>query len=350
MKDTHTVVFDIGGTWFRSGMYTAGTGLTNQSKTPAYNYKNTPHDSITQLQLKLVDYLTKQVRSFRSTRIDIKGASISMGAALDDRTGEILNSGPLWGPNCEPFDLLGYLRKRMPEVDWLIINDVSAALLRHVNDSEYRKARRVNLITVSSGIACRTYDQKGQYIPLNADGIQGEIGHIPIHFSLFGEFITETCDCGGANHLNAFVSGRGITKILLRLSAFGTSSIKDSELLNRLQGLSEMELNKTFFSMLNASNPDALKILDEVTFPIAEMIIRTLTIDAEVEKIIMTGGVVHAAEKHYIESLLRNLEKIGLYQVPSPATFFRKTVTLGVDDDNSGLLGAAIAYENRMPK
>lgn len=350
MKDTHMAVFDIGGTWFRSGVYAKGTGLTNQSKTPAYNYKNTPHDSVIQLQLKLVDYLTEQVRSFKNAKLDIKGASISMGAALNGHTGEILNSGPLWGPNCEPFDLLGHLQKRMPEVDWLVINDVSAALLRHVNDSEYRKAKRVNLITVSSGIACRTYDQKGRYIPLNTDGIQGEIGHIPIHFSLFGEPIAETCDCGGTNHLNAFVSGRGIARILLRLSTSESSFIKDSELFNRLQGLSEAELNNTFFDALNADDPDALKVLDEVTFPIAEMIISTLTIDAEVEKIIMTGGVVHAAERHYTESLLRNLEKIGLYQISSPATFFRKTVTVGVDDDNSGLLGAAIAYENRLLK
>lgn len=347
VKYTNIAVFDIGGTWFRSGVYAANSDLTQLSKAPAYSYKNTPYDKVLELQLKLVDYLVEQVRSYQSKSINIQGASISMGAALNGHTGEILNSGPLWGPECEPFDLLGQLQKQMPEIDWLIINDVSAALLRHVNDTEYKKAKRTNLITVSSGIACRTYDQKDQYVPLNEDGIQGEIGHIPIHFSLFGEIITENCDCGGANHLNAFVSGRGITKILHRLSASETSPIKDSRLFNQLHDLKEADLNKAFFDLLNIGDPEAVKILDQVTFPLAEMIINTLTIDAEIEKIIMTGGVVHAAEGHYMKSLLTNLEKIGLYQNSNPITFFKKTVKLGVNDDNSGLIGAAIAFENR---
>lgn len=347
MKDTNIAVFDIGGTWFRSGLYAEGSGLINLSKAPAYNYRNTPYDKVLELQLKLVDYLTEQVRSYKNNRIGIKGASISMGAALNGHTGEILNSGPLWGPECEPFDLLGHLQKQMPEIDWLIINDVSAALLRHVNDSEYKDAKRVNLITVSSGIACRTYDKEGRYIPLNADGIQGEVGHIPIHFSLFDETINENCDCGGANHLNAFVSGRGIAKILRRLSSQETSRLKDSQLFKQLQGLEETNLNKVFFEMLNKDDPEAIKVLDQVTFPIAETIINTLTIDAEVEKIIMTGGVVHAAEEHYMKSLLANLDKIGLYQSSDPGNIFNKTVKLGVNDDNSGLLGAAIAFENK---
>lgn len=347
MKESNIAVFDIGGTWFRSGVYTKESGLTQLSKAPAYNYKNTPYDNVVELQLKLVDYLTEEVRSYQDKNLDIKGASISMGAALNGHTGEILNSGPLWGPECEPFDLLKQLQEKMPEIDWLVINDVSAALLRHVNDPKFENAKRVNLITVSSGIACRTYDQKGRYVPLNKDGIQGEIGHIPIHFSLFGEIITEDCDCGGANHLNAFVSGRGITKILHRLSTSATSPIKDSQLIKRLSGLEEADLNKVFFDMLNAGDPEAAKVLDQVTLPIAEMIIYMLTIDAEIEKIIMTGGVVHAAEELYMKSLLANLEKVGLYQTSNPSNFFKETVKLGVNDDNSGLLGAAIAFENR---
>ncbi len=347
MKDSNIAVFDIGGTWFRSGVYIKGSDLAELSKAPAYNYKNTPYDKVVELQLKLVDYLVEQVQSYQSKGIDIQGASISMGAALNGHTGEILNSGPLWGPECEPFDLLEQLQKRMPEINWLVINDVSAALLRHVNDPEYQKAKRVNLITVSSGIACRTYDQKGHYVPLNKDGIQGEIGHIPIHFSLFGEIITEDCDCGGANHLNAFVSGRGITKILRRLLNSKTSPISDTHLFNKLQNLEETELNKAFFDVLNEDDPEAVKVLDQVTFPIAEMIINTFTIDAEVEKVIMTGGVVHAAEDRYMKSLLVNLEKIGLYQTTDQTAFFKDAVRLGVNDDNSGLLGAAIAFENK---
>lgn len=313
-------VFDIGGTWFRSGVYSKSSGLALMSKVPAVNYKNTSYKQALELQLKLVDYLAGQIKYFREQHITVDAAVISMGAALNGHTGMILNSGPLWGPACKPFDLLKHLRPKMPDVDWMVINDVSAALLRHVDEPRFAQARRVSLITVSSGIACRTYDRSHRCIPLNKDGIQGEIGHIPINFSLGGQTIRKRCDCGKMNHLNAFSSGRGIAN--LRYSGH-------------------------FFEDVNAGKQAAIDLLNAVTYPLADMIIHMLTIDSEIEKIILTGGVVHSIEKAYIRSLTANLKKIGMYQVSDPSLFFKEIITLGVDDDRSGLLGAAIAYENR---
>jgi glucokinase len=294
-----------------------------------------------------VDFLVEKVKQFQHQDASLSAASISMGAALNDHTGEILNSGPLWGPDCQKFDLLGHLRKRKPDVNWVVVNDVSAALLRFANNPQYAQCRRINLITVSSGIACRTLDQSKSYIPVNKDGIQGEIGHIPIEFSLLNQPLTEICDCGGKNHLNAFSSGRGITKILHTfLSKSHPSSLFQKQLMAVRDN--DHELTSTFFSLVKADDPTAIRILDAVTYPIAKMITHMLTIDAEIEKIIMTGGVVHAIEKHYMHSLLKNLGEIGLYQVSSPEAFFKKTLTLGINDDDSGLIGAAIAYDNKI--
>lgn len=328
-KDDNAIaVFDIGGTWFRSGIYTKSEGLRLLSKQSAYNYKNTPYKNVSELQNKLVDYLTQQLQHFQSQNLNISAASISMGAALNGHTGEILNSGPLWGPDCERFDLLAVLQKRMPEIEWMVINDVSAALLRYAVRPQNAHLKRMSLITISSGIACRTYERERSHIPLNEAGIQGEIGHIPIRFTVLGKSLDETCDCGGANHLNAFSSGRGIEKVL---HAIGDEENPPSH----------------FFDAVKTNDDLALKVLDAVTFPIADMMIHMLTIDPEIEKIVMTGGVVHSIERQYIQSLLKNLEQIGLYQVPNQPAFFRKVIEVGVNDDNSGLLGAAIAYANR---
>lgn len=329
IKDKEAVaVFDIGGTWFRSGLHTKAKGLTLLSKQPAYNYKNTAHKNVLELQNKLVDYLVQQVEYFHNHNPNTFAASISMGAALNGHTGEILNSGPLWGPACEKFDLLAALRERLPDIEWMAINDVSAALLRHVDSPQNIHLKRINLITVSSGIACRTYERDRKCIPLNEVGIQGEIGHIPIKFTVFDKTLKEICDCGGANHLNAFSSGRGIENVVRDIG-------------------SQDNPHRHFSDAVKANDVFALEILDAVTFPIADMIIHMLTIDPEIEKIVMTGGVVHSIERQYIQSLLKNLEQIGLYQVPDQPTFFRKIIELGLNDDNSGLLGAAIAYENR---
>lgn len=92
------IVFDIGGTWFRFGLYSINNRLISSSKTKAINYLNTPHKTALELQKKYSD-------------LNLKNVSISMGAALNAHNGLILNSGPLWGPQCKPFNLKFYLEK-----------------------------------------------------------------------------------------------------------------------------------------------------------------------------------------------------------------------------------------------
>jgi predicted NBD/HSP70 family sugar kinase len=327
MKSQPLAVFDIGGTWFRSGIYVHTNEIKSLRKQSAYNYKNTSHKEATELQEKLAVYLNSRFQQLRKQMPQITAAVVSMGAAVNGHTGKILNSGPLWGPECKPFDLLSRLRREAPDIDWLIINDVSAALLRYTKSMRKVDYKRVCLVTVSTGIACRTYDKARDYIPLNRAGIQGEIGHIPIHLSLFNQPIDEICDCGGKNHLNAFCSGRGIENIIQR------SDIPYQDL-------------DQFFAAVRTGEGSALGILHAITLPIAQMIVSILTIDPEIEKIIITGGVVHRIEQQYLESLLSSLNETGIYQIANHDTFFRNVVEIGSNDDNSGLLGAAFAYEN----
>lgn len=327
MQSQYIMVFDIGGTWFRSAVYAPSGELQAVSKQPAYNYKNTAYQKVSELQNKLVAFLIAQVQYFHGQYLGTTIASISMGAALNGHTGEVLNSGPLWGPDCEKFDLLAALKSNMPTIEWFIINDVSAALLRYVDEKRNLGLKRLCLLTVSSGIACRTYDRDRNYFPLNTAGLQGEIGHIPIQFSISDNSLREICDCGGLNHLNAYCSGRGIENVLRDIHADYDSPMH-------------------FFENVRGGNQLALEILDALTYPIAQMLLYMLTIDAEIEKIIMTGGVIHSMETQYLKSVLKNLQAIGLYQMPSQSKFFKDILEIGNSDDNSGLLGAAKAYEH----
>lgn len=343
-------VFDIGGTWFRSGIYTPSEGLVHISKVRAYNYENTQYNNINDLQLKLVDYLVKRMRILQDRyAIELRAASIAIGAAVNGLTGQILNSGPLWGPQCEQFDLLGQLRSKASEIDWLVVNDVSAALLRHTTLAKYADCKRINLMTVSSGIACRTFDRRLGYIPLDTtNGLQGEVGHMPINFTFFEEVLHESCDCGGIDHLNAFSSGNGIGKLLCRIA----NSFKDSLFLKALSSdrVEYRELYPLYLKAIKEKDALAVNILNATTYPLAQVVVQMLTIDPEIDKILMTGGVVHSIEQEYIESLLQNLYKMGMYQVTDPHNFFKKRIELGIGDDNSGLIGAAIAYEKTISR
>jgi 2-epi-5-epi-valiolone 7-kinase len=289
---------------------------------------------------------------------NIKMVGISMGAALNAHTKLILDSAPLWGDNSSPVDLLSMLRERNNDLTWTIINDVTAALLRYIVEFENSDILKTCLITISTGIACRTYDAKSNKIPVDRQhGIQGEIGHLPINFKYENRSVDLRCDCGVLNHLSAFCSGRGILKILRLLAKRYQQKFRSSILGNLTDGNVQQLTFEHFATAINGHDLFAMSILDSVTQPIAKKLIDLWTFDPEVERVILTGGVIYTLDNYYLESLIKNLQAIGLYQVSKcDDSFFRQRILIGMHDDESGLIGAAfsvnlqLAYSQLYPK
>jgi glucokinase len=340
------IVFDIGGTWFRSGILTAEDSLANVTRQPAINYKNTPYDSITQLQQALINYLVDNVHRlseiFPAKKIEMVG--VSLGAAMNAHTGLVLNSGPLWGPDCLPFDLLPALLEREPLMQWTVVNDITAALMREALKPEYKGLSKIMLLTVSTGIGSRIYDMRLQIVPVDrVHGVQGEIGHLPIDFMYDGHPVELKCDCGGANHINAFCSGRGIEALILHLATLRTKEVRASMLSEINPAESNGQVFQRFLQALNQRDAFAASILDAITKPIANLLLHALTFDPEVEAIVLTGGVVHSMGERYIKSLLKHLDDFGMYQITAhDPDFFSRRIRMAEADDNSGLVGAGI--------
>lgn len=336
--ENNVIVFDIGGTWFR-GAVLVNDSVRFKSKTEAINFKNYPEKSIEELQEGLIQFFINETINL-SEKAGIKGnitVGISMGAALNGYTGEILNSGPLWGTKSKPLNLLQALYSKRDAINWVVLNDVTAGLVRHVSKLDKDNSSRVMLITVSTGIAARTFDKKTNEIPLTQEhGLQGEIGHIPLHFSFRNETIELFCDCGGKNHLNAFSSGRGIENVLESLSNIYPNEYSESL-------LSKGHVNASFENFIFAVQKNdtfALEILDAITFPLAQILINAFTIDASIDLVLLTGGVIHSLNDIYIDSLLKNLTIIGFYQITDKdPNFFKKRIKI-VPDDDAGLIGA----------
>lgn len=344
------IVFDIGGTWFRRAVLTPAGELVALTRRAAINYKNTPHSTVHSLQGGLVDYIANEVHRLRAElpREELRLVGISMGAALNAHTGLILNSGPLWGPACEPFDLLAALRKREPGIEWTIVNDITAALLRYARLYERDSLSKLLLVTVSTGIGCRVYDARSQTVPVDRlYGLQGEIGHLPIAFEYKGRPIELQCDCGGLNHMNAFCSGRGIEALIRVLATLYAQDSQASLLLDAVQGVPEHLRFEHFAKAVADDDAFARDILDSVTLPLARMLLNLFTLDPEVERVILAGGAVHTLGEKYLNSLLSHLDAIGLYQISQrDPSFFRRQIWLGLPDDNAGLFGAAIAAKS----
>jgi 3-dehydroquinate synthetase/predicted NBD/HSP70 family sugar kinase len=338
-----TIVFDIGGTWFRSGLITGDAELRGASRRPTDTFRSHPNLSCVELQDLLVDGIVRESRRLRDEAGGhARLVGISLGAAIDGHTSTVLGSGPMWGPGSRPIDLRAALRERDDSFQWTVANDVTAALMRYVAADDGASGRTV-LVTISSGIACRAYDHRTRSVVLDpALGVQGEIGHLALEFNWLGRRIRARCDCGGHDHLNALSSGPGIQGLLQRAPRLVGDELRSSALLRAVEEDPREATVPRMATALAAADPLAVSLLHATTKPLADLLRTYLTFDPEIERIILTGGVVQALDPHYLVSLIGHLERDGLYQVTTrDPLFFRNRIGLGSRDDDSGLLGAA---------
>jgi 2-epi-5-epi-valiolone 7-kinase len=317
-SDAAIGVFDLGGTWFRSGCFRSPRALTGCKRVPAVNYLSHPLLSAVDLQNALADFILSRIRELRDQRHEEIGAvGISIGAPVNANDMTVLGSGPLWGPAARPFRLHQQLQKSAPQFRWHVINDVTALLAPYV--MERTRYAKTMLITVSSGIGSRLYEHRTRHIPYDSKyGVQGEIGHLVCPFELEGRRINRLCECGGRNHVNAFSSGRGIAQTLRELPSLAScyrDIFADSPDEWRESG-DEYRL-ASFRHALERGNDGALTLLELFVTPLAHILATALTLDPEIDRIVVTGGVVHGLGKHYREALRRTFLREELYQITS---------------------------------
>jgi glucokinase len=332
------VVFDIGGTWFRSAVHAHGGRLEAPSRRPAIGCHTEPGRSVADLQDRLAEWLCAEARRLVRDAGADPVAVVSMGAALDAHTGRVFGSGPLWGPASQPFDLPGELRRRAPELDWTVLNDVTAALLRHVQDAGPRARGRTALVTISSGIACRVYDHARGCVPVEpTHGVQGEIGHLPVHCSFAGQPIELDCECGGHNHLAAFASGRGLPALLAAVMALPGTGRERSALGPRPSA-------EQLVAAARDGDAWSRTVVAAALAPLADVLAVMWTHDPELDPVLLVGGVARGLGPLLVDLLCERLERHGLYAITAQEPrFFRSRLRLGSLDDDSGLLGCGAA-------
>jgi 2-epi-5-epi-valiolone 7-kinase len=339
-----SAVFDIGGTWFRSGLYSASRGLLGTQRIPAINYLSCPSLSAEDLQIALADFLVSRVRELRQTgECEIRRACISLGAPVNAHDMTVLGSGPLWGPTAKRFRLHERLSDALPDCEWLIVNDVTALLAPYMNDDA--GSGRTMLITVSSGIGSRLYDHRTRRIPYDRTyGVQGEIGHLAVCFELEGKIVNRQCECGGWNHINAFSSGRGIAQTLRELPDLTTGfSTIFRETVDAWKLADDACRLRAFQTQIEQGNTGAIRLLDAIITPLSRALAAALSLDPEIDRIVITGGVARGLGEHYQEALRRTFIRDGLYQITEiDPDYLTRRVLWERSDDYSGLRGAGV--------
>lgn len=325
-------VLDIGGTHIRCAQWSPEQGLGEVRSVPSPSFSRYTDASVSALQAMLVQAMADAVPP--------EGVvGVSFGAALDQRTGMVYASAPLWGAHTGSFDLLAELNEARPDVRWHVINDVTAALLHVASTPCARDLRKVLLMTVSTGIACRTIDQRTGEIPLDGCGLQGEIGHLPATVTIDGVPVELRCDCGQRCHVAAFSSGPGISRLSEVLRQQRGHDWESSALGLRLAHGEAFE--PALAGALDSGDALAADLLEAAAKPIADVVRTALCLDPEIDLVALTGGVVAGLGEHHRAAVLAHLTREGLYLTSArEPSWIPDRVLLS---EANGLIGAGLA-------
>ncbi|MEV6930501.1 ROK family protein [Dactylosporangium sp. NPDC051485] len=325
-------VLDIGGTHVRWTQWSPQHGLGEVSCVSSPSFSRHARASAGELQAMLVRVMADAVPPGGV-------AGVSFGAALDHRTGTVYASAPLWGAHSRPFDLRTALRAARPDVRWHVVNDVTAALLHLASTPVAQGLRKIQLATISTGIACRTIDQRTGEIPVDGCGLQGEIGHLPAAVAIDGVPVELLCACGKPQHVAAFASGPGMARLGAVLRQRRGRDWDASVLGARLAGGEPFEA--ALVDALDAGDPLAGELLDAATKPVADVVRTALCLDPEIDLVALTGGVVTGLGERYRAALLAHLVREGLYLTSDREPgWVRDRVVVS---EANGLVGAGLA-------
>jgi predicted NBD/HSP70 family sugar kinase len=149
--------------------------------------------------------------------------------------------------------------------------------------------------------------------------------------------------------MNAFASGRGIAETLrslpplsTRFSALfcdSTGFWQEAEDEYRLRALQEQ---------LECGNEAAVDLLNAFVTPLSRTLAAALSLDPEIDRIVITGGVAHGLGRHYREALQRTFLRDGLYLITQrDPHYLTRRLHWDDADDFAGLRGAGM-YAAKM--
>lgn len=317
MTASREIAIDIGGTWFRVMDGDQTHAIPSPSR---LNHPLTPAADLYRQLIGLILDFAPQAGS----------VAISLGAATDDVTMQVVGSGPLWGDWRPPHSLYETLIRARPDLSWAIFNDVSCALAHFSTTVDPAQASHIGFLTVSSGIALRIADLDRGSITVDAAGMQGEVGHLPLPTGLRDDVSYGLdCECGGRNHVASASSGPGIRRVSLRL------------------GITEFTTD-WFSHALDQGDARAHRLLDITTEPIACLLRTIWTTQPWIGALAVGGGVPESIHSHYDAALRTHLSTTTGYTTLPPETWDPGLRVLSRHDHISNMRGAQLLARQHL--
>ncbi|KSU60358.1 hypothetical protein AS034_16070 [[Bacillus] enclensis] len=325
------VVFDIGGTYTRSGLFTETGRILNVEKDSSPNFNS--NESIYDLQEQLLEYVKRKVLEIdKATSISIEEVGIAFPGPIT-KDGCVLKAPTLWGEAGVKFPMKDKLESLLDGISVTVINDLTAAGYRYMKSS----LKSFGLITISSGVGNKVFWNEETL--LNDNGAGGELGHYVYKDSEFPNLI---CDCGSYSHIGAIASGRGMEQLANQMRVKYSHLLSDSPLRN---------LNKiTTFELVEGirhKDPFSEAVLRKGITPIANAILFMHNLMG-LEDFIIIGGFALAIREEYKKELCHQLSQSIYFGLENKN--IKDMIHMGVEDDLNGLIGMGIYVFKHMKK
>ena len=322
--------YDVGGTWTRHADYTPrGDRLSPIEKTA------TPRGSA---PLLINHIATSAVQEPKPDAV-----AISFGGPTTAE-GVIVRAPNIWSHQ-ETYIPLAAETQQRTGIPTSAVNDMTASAWREKQTGIAFTFPSFLIVTVSSGVGSKLF-QNGEVL-LGENGIAGEIGHF-----VMDPNSKLQCGCGQWGHLESFASGIAAERIARERAAKDLVQNYASSALHQWTQGNPGFITNDHLSQLRAEN-DPLSflkpILEEVTQPLALGINHIWAMSA-FEHLVLIGGFALGIGDPYFSALKSRLFKIGLMGIhyPENSPFWNGFIVKGSADDESGLIGAAVAAANRF--
>ncbi|MET7762985.1 ROK family protein [Streptomyces sp. NPDC005336] len=333
-SDASFTVLDVGGTTLRVGSYDpASRAVSRVRRVPVDGLGRDPAAPVAVLQQRVVDQIVREAGAHMA---GVGPRAVGLAFAGPITAGGLVLAAPtIWGRRGEPLPLAGLLTERLG-VPVVVVNDLTAAAWRYAAT----EPQPFCLLTISSGIGNKVF--RGGEILLDADGHGGELGHWVCDTSPDAPL----CDCGARGHLGAIASGRGVLAAAHRAAAADPARFARSRLAALSDGRAAALDNRGLATAVREGDAFATEVLRGTLVHLAQAITAVFT-SIGVCRYIVMGGFALAIGERYRELLVGELVRLGCFGLAAGQV--DAMVSLGVADDDHGLIGVGRLLAGRIP-
>lgn len=293
------ICVDMGGTTTRVGRCAGDRLLPGTVRFPTP--KPAPGGSVRESHVDQVAKVVEQVRGDGDHEV-----GLAVGATVDS-AGRVRNASMLWHEPSSGFDLGAAMAARLPWARVSVANDIAAAAWR------YRSLGRFGLVTVSTGVAVKVFDDALPFahkLVLDGDGLGGEVGHVrvdpPAVLAGAGQ---PWCECGNISDLCSYTSGPAAARLAAILAEVWPEMWRGS----KLHVLCEGEAGRITTSQLAAaagSGDDFVAaVLGMSTRPLAAQILHISAL-LGLRRFVVMGGFAHGVGTPWFAALRANLREL----------------------------------------